>query len=149
MIKRDDSLRALGLTYVATDKPTRAKLNAAAAAAGMPLSEYLRVLADKAISGKQGALPAITPGRSVDVSQRIAILSSQAIEMSKYIPMSKSRRMAVLSLANKHIKFNDLRHAQMLYDKMEQEFESVRSRVESLQRGQLTLNVGDMSLAPE
>jgi hypothetical protein len=46
MLKRADSVRSMGLTYLATDKPTRAKLKAAAAAAGLPLTEYLRYLAN-------------------------------------------------------------------------------------------------------
>ncbi len=57
MVKREDSIRSLGQVLIATDKPTRAKLKAAAAAHCMPLTEYLRVVADKGLEGMQGVLP--------------------------------------------------------------------------------------------
>lgn len=57
MVKREDSLRSRGLTFIGTDKPTKDSLKKAAAASGLPLSEYMRVLADEAIKNKQGAFP--------------------------------------------------------------------------------------------
>ncbi len=60
MQKRADSLNGMGRTMIATDIPTRAKLKAAAAAAGMPLSTYLRVLADDTLKGKQLLIPGQT-----------------------------------------------------------------------------------------
>lgn len=46
MIKREDSVRSMGTASIGTDIPTREKLKKAAADAGMPLSEYIRVLAN-------------------------------------------------------------------------------------------------------
>lgn len=46
MQKTDTSIRALGLTYVAVDKPTRAGLKRKADAAGLPLAHYLRKVAE-------------------------------------------------------------------------------------------------------
>jgi hypothetical protein len=61
MIKRADSLRGQELTHIATDKPTREKLKQNANALGIPLSEYLRLVANAGIKlGKQGQLPAIS-----------------------------------------------------------------------------------------
>jgi hypothetical protein len=53
-IKRDDSVRSLGVTSIGTDMPTKAKLKAAAEAAGLTLAEYLRVLANS--TSEQGRL---------------------------------------------------------------------------------------------
>ena len=47
MQKRADSTYTIGRTSLVTDVPTREKLKTAAKAAGMPLTEYLRVIADK------------------------------------------------------------------------------------------------------
>ncbi len=47
------SSRALGEAMIRSDKPTRDKLMAAAKAAGLPLSDYLRVLADNTLKDKQ------------------------------------------------------------------------------------------------
>ena len=59
--KRPDSTYTLGKTSLCTDKPTRAKLNAAAAAAGVTTAEYLRILADASFDNKQGALTLNVP----------------------------------------------------------------------------------------
>ena len=56
MNTRVDTVRALGQASIGTDKPTRDKLRAAAAAAGMPLSQYIRYLADVATKDKQAVL---------------------------------------------------------------------------------------------
>ena len=45
-VKRSASLRSLGITSIATDKPTKIKLQSAATAAGCTLSDYLRILAN-------------------------------------------------------------------------------------------------------
>jgi len=145
MNKQADSVRSLGLTFIGTDIPTRAKLKAAAARAGMPLTKYLRLLADAVVTNTQGGLPNVDLPVKPDM-QRIATLSQQAVELSRSIPMSQSRRMAVLSLANRHIMFNDERHAQMLYDKVLAEFETVRAKVSAMESGQLELTLeGDMA----
>lgn len=60
--KTDGSLNSLGRTMVVLDKPTRAALKAKAAAAGLPLSQYLRKIA---FDGK-GAMLSVG---SADVSQ--------------------------------------------------------------------------------
>lgn len=54
--KREDSLESLGYTSIGTDKPTKAKLKAAADAAGMTLSEYIRMLADRETKNSQGQM---------------------------------------------------------------------------------------------
>jgi hypothetical protein len=138
MIKRADSLRGQGFTTLATDKPTKAKLQAAAAAAGLTLSEYIRVLADTSASGPGHLIPAV---KSEDLSRQVESLSSRAIEMSRYIPMSDYRRMMVISLANKNTKFSDLQHAQLLFDKMESEFEAVKDKAEAKQKVKVELNL--------
>lgn len=56
MQKREDSTRSLGMASLGTDIPTRDKIKAAAAAAGMPVSEYLRYLADLAVKDQQGVM---------------------------------------------------------------------------------------------
>lgn len=133
-----DSTYSLGQTSICSDKPTKAKLQAAARAAGIPLTEYLRILADKAVEDIQGGF-GITSRPEPDTISRIESLSRQAIEMSRIIPMSKSRRMSVLSLANRHIKFNELRHAEILFDKMSGEYEEYRAKENVKEAGQQEL----------
>ena len=85
MIKRSDSVRGMGLTYMATDKPTRFKLKAAAAAAGMPLTEYLRYLASSVdgqgrlvndVPASEATIPAIA--YKLDMANR-ALVSQQTL----------------------------------------------------------------------
>ena len=134
----DNTVRAWGLTAIGTDKPTRQKLKAAAEAAGLTLAAYLRILADSALSGKQ--LTIMSPGSGGDTSNRIAILSSQAVDISRSMPMTEGKRLAVLSLASKHIRFNDLRHAEILFDTMSGELEAYLAKVES-KVGELELKI--------
>ena len=138
-MKRDDTVRAMGLTRIATDRPTRKKLKAAAEARNLTLSAFLRVVADNALSGKQGVI--MSPGSGGDTSNRIAILSSQAVDISRSMPMTDTRRLAVLSLASKHIRFNDLVHAQTLFDTMSSELEVYLAKVASKEAGQLELRI--------
>ena len=56
MHKRDDSLNSLGRTLIVIDKPTRYNLKLVAENAGMPLSVYLRELANRELANKQGNL---------------------------------------------------------------------------------------------
>jgi len=131
-----ETVRGLGQASIGTDKPTRDKLKAAAKAAGLHLSEYLRILADSSIKDLQGGLtlPGVKPK---DDSQRISALSQQSMELSKAIPMSASRRNSVLSLVNRHIQFNDLRHSELLFSKMTDEFETMRAKQGLKEAGQL------------
>lgn len=69
MQKRDDSVRALKQASIGTDKPTRDKLKAAAAAAGMPLSEYLRYIADRELQDQQIILPGSQPSPLIRISR--------------------------------------------------------------------------------
>jgi hypothetical protein len=74
MEKRADSLRSQGFTTIATDIPTKVKLQAAANSQGLTLAEWLRYLANLSIDGgKQGQLPAISApvNSSVMAIQRI------------------------------------------------------------------------------
>ena len=54
--KREDSLQNLGYTTLPSDKPTKAKLKAAANAAGLDLCQYIRELANQATKDKQGTI---------------------------------------------------------------------------------------------
>lgn len=69
MIKRADSTRSLGQASIGTDKPTRDKLKAAADAAGMTLSEYIRYLADEVTSNQQGVLTSVMAPKREQVPQ--------------------------------------------------------------------------------
>lgn len=68
MIKRADSLRSQGLTTLSIDTPTKIKLRTQAAAAGMAMSEYIRVLTDNAGGGQQGKMVNLPP--TIDVLDR-------------------------------------------------------------------------------
>jgi hypothetical protein len=142
-IKRDDTVRAFGQASVGTDKPTRDKLKAAAAAAGMPVSDYMRILADQAIKDIQGGFGAAAgpTGKQSDISRKVEQLCTMAIKMSEAIPMSKARRLSVLSLANRHIKFDMLKQAQWLHDTIETEFNAYSEKVAAKEAGQLEWKV--------
>lgn len=61
MQKRDDSLRSLGLTMVAVDKPLRADIKAMAAQRGITMAEYLREkVAEDKRANPQGVLSSIS-----------------------------------------------------------------------------------------
>jgi hypothetical protein len=141
MVKREDSTRSWGIASIGTDKPTHAKLKAAADSAGVSLSEYMRVLADNAVKGIQGGMPIVSTIRRSDSSSQIESLAARTIEMSKAIPMPESRRLALISAVNKCVKFNTLPSAQVLFNTMEEEFEAERAKVEAKARGQLELGM--------
>lgn len=76
MMKRDDSLRSQGMTMIATDTPTRAKLKAQAAAAGLTMAEYIRYLADKASEGQQGVMVPTPPAVAIsELNKKVDDLS--------------------------------------------------------------------------
>lgn len=79
MLKDDNSLRSQGLTVIATDKPTRAKLKALARSKGMYLSDYLRMIADQ---DQQGALPGI-PVKKTNTHVTKADLSQVSDEIAE------------------------------------------------------------------
>lgn len=66
MIKRADSTRSIGEAMIRSDVDTREKLKAAAASAGMPVSEYLRCLADEVSKNKQATLDGWEPPVKAD-----------------------------------------------------------------------------------
>lgn len=140
--KRADSLRTLGFVTIATDKPTREKLKVAAEAANMTLAEYMRLLADASLNQKQGGLPELVIKSKPD-AKRIEALSMQAIEISKVIPMSDSRRTAICTMANRHIMFEDYRHALILFEKMSAELEAYQQKVASNEVTQLELELNE------
>ena len=91
MIKRADSLRGQGKTSMAIDIPTRAKLHAAAARAGMPLAEYIRLLADRETIGHTGHLiPTENTIESVkrDTTQAVGLLRALSLVLLKGIRMT-------------------------------------------------------------
>lgn len=75
---KPDSVRSMGLTYIATDKPTRAKLKEAAYSQGLTLAEYLRYVAN--LPKEQGRLvrdmPAYDATLPAIASKVSAILSA-------------------------------------------------------------------------
>jgi len=129
----------MGMASIGTDKPTRDKLKAAAASSGMTLLEYLRVLADSALTDKQGGMTLVYPVPRSDTSKHIEAMASQALEMAKMIHWPESKQMALVSALNKAVKFNDSHIAQVLFDNVEAEFEAVRAKVEAKEAGQLEL----------
>jgi len=141
------SLRAVGKTSITLDIPTRAKLKELAGNSDppVPVCQYVKGLAFGYIKppsgGAQAPMPVISPGRQVDVSQQIAVLGSRAIEMSNVISMSNMRRMYVIRLANMNTKFNDLRHAQLLFDKLSGELEVEYAKAQAKDAGQMELQL--------
>lgn len=138
-MRKDDSVRALGVAYIASDRPTRDKLHEVARRDGLALSEFLRKIANDATSGQQGALPVVSPGPKPDSSKRIEVMASQALEMAKLMHWSEVKQMALVSAMNKAVKFNGLSIAQTLFDKVEVEFEDARVRADAKEHGQLEL----------
>lgn len=142
MVKRDDSVRSLGQASIGTDKPTLAKLKAAAAANGYKtLNEYLRYLAKKETEGLQVTLSGI----SVPHSQPgdAGVLCSQCIEMAKILPLSDAKRLAVISLATRLSKYNDVKHSRWLFDKLQSQLEEYEGQMASKEAGQLEMEYGD------
>ncbi len=135
----EPSTRSLGEAMIRSDKPTRDALKALAAREGMTLSSYLRKIANQ---GGQGGLPVGISKQLADVSGRVGVLNCQAVQLSRAIPMSESRRLAVLSLASKNTKFDDLKHSELLFERMQSEFELYREKVTAKEFGQLEL-LGD------
>jgi hypothetical protein len=78
---------------MATDKPTKAKLQAAAAAAGIPLSEYIRILADKSMSGQQGEIIPVTNTVASVKRDTTSILQALALILSHFPLTSAEVRM--------------------------------------------------------
>lgn len=68
-VKTDNSLRSQGLTCIAIDKPTRAKLKALAESENLPLSHYLRVVANRELKGKNIPFGMGSGGSEASVSQ--------------------------------------------------------------------------------
>lgn len=75
MQKRADSVRSMKQASIGTDVPTREKLKMAASAAGVPLSEYLRVLADRETKDLQAGfgIPATTKGHETEISELVRV----------------------------------------------------------------------------
>ena len=76
---KPDSVRTLGFTTLASDRPTKAKLQLAASRAGLTLSAYLRLLADQAGPG-QGKLIDVPPTRREDNEVRAISLCEALLD---------------------------------------------------------------------
>ena len=139
MIKREDSLRSLGFATIATDRATREKLNRVAAAAGKPLSVYLRELADASLDNTQGGLKGVvTPvDKASDTSTQTSALCTHINNMAQVIPMRESKRLAINSLTGKFLRFGLLDKAQWLYDELEPEYLKIVEREAAKDAGQL------------
>lgn len=142
MVKKEDSVRTLGQASIGTDIPTRDKIKDIAAKAGIPVSEFLRRVADNAADNMQRGLPLLTPPRTVDSQRQIESFVSRAIAMSKCIPMTDKRHLAILDYANQIAAMNELAPAKLLCDVMVKEFEPVVAKYMAKERGQLELELG-------
>jgi len=68
MQKRDDSLRSLGMTVLAVDKPLRADIKAMAAKKGLTMVDYLRLQVEKDKRANPQAI--LSPGMSPAVNSK-------------------------------------------------------------------------------
>jgi len=138
-IKRADSLRSLGLTQIAVDKGTRAKLKQAAG--DMPLSEYLKLIAEAGIKNAQGGLPGsiIPAGKPRDTSAQVGAICQSIIHMAEVVPMADKKREAYVSIAGKFARYEMLDQAIEFYDKLRPEYEKEIERESALDAGQLRL----------
>lgn len=78
MQKRADSVNAYGRTHMLTDKPTKDKLKLAADAAGMPLTEYLRVVADRETENLQTGFGIRSKINDAEVEKQVSNLVDRA-----------------------------------------------------------------------
>ena len=110
MVKREASIRRLGLTYIAVDKPLRADIKAAADVRDMTMVGYLRmkVNEDKVVD----RLPAPeTPG---GISERIKSLVLRAQMISE-----------TYEIINADIRAEEQKRRQMIKDSGQQELKLV------------------------
>lgn len=98
MLKTDDSLNSMGRTLIATDKPTRAKLKQAAANNGLPLSKYLRLVAERDLANKQGGLPEVelpTADTIASVKEGISVLGYSILVLAYTLDMPAEKLEAL------------------------------------------------------
>lgn len=90
MQKQEGSTRVMGQASLATDKPTREKIKAIAAAHGLPVSEYLKVVADKGMKDLQGVLPG--GYQPSPMTQVITMLKAIAVNVNDWSTYEPGRR---------------------------------------------------------
>jgi len=128
---------------ISTDKGTRAKLKQAAG--DMPLSEYLKLVADAALKNKQGGLPGsvIPAGKSRDTSAQVGAICQSIIHMAQVVPMTDKKRDAYVSIAGKFARFEMIDRAIEYYDKLRPEYEKEVEREAAKDAGQLTWGLNE------
>jgi hypothetical protein len=102
--KRDDSLLSLGYTTIGSDKPTKAKLQAAAKAQGLTLSEYIRMLADKVTTDKQGTLYGVQTATLPGIA---SMLKSVMVKLDSYVDKNSYSLAEIRSVLDNFIGATD------------------------------------------